>query len=628
MPLRFLLFVVLLLSTLSTMKANAAQPNEIAAQPNEIAAQPNEIAAQPNEIAAKVDSIMRRMSLQERVAQLFVVHYVSKHPRKVKELQNRLIKRGLGGVILMDDKLVPSLERINAMNALAKIPLLVTLDGEWGAQMRYWTEIPAFPKQMQLGSIKERRMIYRAGYAIGEECKDLGFQVNYAPDVDVNNNPDNPVIHYRSFGEDPQKVALYGALFMQGMQDAGTSACAKHFPGHGDTDVDSHKSLPVLPFDIKRLEEVELFPFKYLIEKGVDLVMLGHLQVKAMDSTGTISSLSYPIITDWLKKRLGFEGVICTDALEMKGVAVESGLPQSRIPLEAFKAGVDILLMPNEVEASIKQIVHAVRRGEISKERLNESVRKILMLKAKRGLLGRSKEELRIDTTGINKRVIRPENLALIDSLANQSLIMAWNSHRNQLGKSTMINQRALPLKHWRYGKVAYLGYVGEGRIVQKLEGSVKSNVENFEHFYNTLKELNNGSQSPFQLDSILLRGTITAEMLSSALDSLQGYDCIIVGIHNALNSPAKNFGINDEHMRLLARRARSQNISVVWFGTPYVLNKVPFYKDFASFIIAHSNADFNNRAAARIVYGEVEPCGVMPVSAGDQKAYKEDYNL
>ena len=171
MPLRFLLFVVLLLSTLSAMKANAAQPNEIAAQPNEIA-------AVPEELAAKVDSIMRRMSLQERVAQLFVVHFVSKHPRRVKELQNRLIKRGLGGVILMDDKLVPSLERINAMNALAKIPLLVTLDGEWGAQMRYWTEIPAFPKQMQLGSIKERRMICRAGYAIGKERKELGFQVN------------------------------------------------------------------------------------------------------------------------------------------------------------------------------------------------------------------------------------------------------------------------------------------------------------------------------------------------------------------------------------------------------------------------------------------------------------------
>lgn len=579
-------------------------------------------------LSRQVDSVLKRMSIQEKVAQLFVVHFVSKHPKKTKELQNRLIKMGLGGVIVMDDKLQPSLERINQMNSLAKIPLLVTLDGEWGAQMRYWTEIPAFPKLMQLGSIKDPQMIYRAGYAIGEECRELGYHINFAPDVDVNNNAENPVIHYRSFGEQPRKVALYGAYFMKGMQDAGTSGCAKHFPGHGDTDTDSHKSLPVLPFDLKRLEEVELLPFRYLIDKGVDLVMLGHLQVKALDSTGTISSISYPIITEWLKGRLGFKGIVCTDALQMKGVAVESGLPQSKIPLASFKAGTDMLLMPNEPEASIREIVREVKRGGISEERLDESVRKVLMLKARKGLLERGAKRSRIETADINKRVIKSSNLALIDSLAERSQILAWNSLRKDIGKTTEMNQKALPLNRWRYNKVAYLGYVGEGVVVQKLEGSVKSNVENFENFYNTLQELNNSAAKPFRLDTIILRGSITPERLTAALDSLKGYDCIIVGIHNAVNSPAKNFGIDDANMQILRSRAKVENISVVWFGTPYVLNKVPFYKDFASFLIAHSNTDFNNRAAAKIIYGAVEPCGVMPVSSGDLKAYDGEYNL
>ena len=283
----------------------------------------------------------------------------------------------------MDDALNPAVDRVNQLHRMAEIPLLVTIDGEWGASMRY-PELHAFPRQMQLGALTDESLIYEMGYAVGKECRDLNIHVNFAPDVDINNNAENPVINSRSFGENRDIVARYGAAYMEGMRDAGVCGSAKHFPGHGDTNADSHKTLPVLPFSRERLDSLELYPFRYLIDKNVGMVMVGHLEVPVLDSSGTPASISRPIITGVLKEQLGYDGIVITDALNMNGVS--NRMEKKFVPLEAFKAGVDILLMPEDVEASITEIEKAVKRGNVSIADLNEKVRKMLRLKAEAGL--------------------------------------------------------------------------------------------------------------------------------------------------------------------------------------------------------------------------------------------------
>lgn len=261
----------------------------------------------------------------------------------------------------MNDPLDGAIKRLNEFHAMAKTPLLVTIDGEWGLSMRF-DEIPVFPRQMQLGALSSDSLVYEVGKAFGEECNKLNIHVDFAPDIDINNNINNPVINTRSFGEDREKVAKYGIALSKGMASMNVAGSAKHFPGHGDTDVDSHKGLPVLNFTKSRLDSLELYPFRQLIANGVDMVMVGHLEVKALDETGTISSISRRIVTDLLRNEYGYDGIICTDALGMDGVAKASGLDQAHVALEAYKAGVDILLMPEDVENTLDLISNAMKR--------------------------------------------------------------------------------------------------------------------------------------------------------------------------------------------------------------------------------------------------------------------------
>ncbi|MCF0164485.1 MAG: hypothetical protein HUJ92_04310, partial [Bacteroidales bacterium] len=210
-----------------------------------------------------VDSIYNSLSLTEKIAQLFIFAYGEEQSEATFEKQRNLIKLGVGGVIVQDGRMNPCVEIMNEYNRLAKVPLITSIDGEWGASMRY-LEIPAFPRQMQLGALSSDTLIYKMGYLIGKECRMLGLNINYAPDIDINNNPANPVINTRSFGQDREKVARFGAAYMRGMKDAGVAGSAKHFPGHGDTDVDSHKGLPVINHSRARLDSIEFYPFKHL----------------------------------------------------------------------------------------------------------------------------------------------------------------------------------------------------------------------------------------------------------------------------------------------------------------------------------------------------------------------------
>lgn len=537
-------------------------------------------------VEQRVDSVMKTLSLREKIAQLIIIEFCSEDKPEVMELQNYLVsKENVGGLILMYDVMEPGLKRTNELHRLAKTPLLMTIDAEWGMSMRY-REVPVFPRQMQLGALAHDSLVYKAGYMIGKECREYNYHVNYASDVDVNINGDNPVINTRSFGEDKHKVAVYGAAFMRGMNDAGVFGSAKHFPGHGDTNVDSHKALPTLDFSYERLDTLEMYPFKHLIAENADMVMVAHLNVPALDSTGTPASISKPIVTGLLKEKLGYKGIVITDALNMKGVC--DHLEKKMIALEAYKAGVDILLMPEEVIDSITEIEKAIEKGEITRSSLDEKVRKVLTLKAKAGLFEKDYNPC-IEYDKIKDTIAKVENKAFISYLAKESVTLVTN---HKLSDGT----QALPIKNLKDKKIAYFGY----------------DAENFG------KECAELIRRYADVDTLILRGPVKDRDLKKAIRKLKGYDLVILGFNNTDSRPQFNFGVNPKHMGMMTEWAKEQDIIFMFMGNPYVLNKIEDYNNFKAFIVGYGNSIFNNQAAVQIAFGGIQSKGVLPVSSGE----------
>ena len=536
-------------------------------------------------IQRSVDSVFRKLSTREKIAQIMVIEFASNDSRKKQQEQNNLIKKEkIGGLIPMNDVLIPAMRRMNQLNKLAKTPLLITLDGEWGANMR-WKEIPPFPRQMQLGALSSDSLVYKMGYLLGKEHRALKIQVNFAPDIDINNNPSNPAINTRSFGEDKEKVAKYGIALMQGMKDAGVAGSAKHFPGHGDTDVDSHLSLPVLPFSYERLDSLEMYPFKHLIAAGVDMVMVGHLNVPALDPSGTPSSISKKIVTELLREKLGFDGIICTDALNMYGVAKESGLEKKDIPLAAFKAGADILLMPEDVVASINVIENALKKGEITMASLDEKVKKMLALKARLGLFEKGYSPY-VELENLEQRMIVDENLGLMQQLAKNSMTVMFNDNTEGYGIPVQMEGK----------KVAYVGYKNpalgrEFAAVANKYGKV---------------------------DTVILGKDASLAALRDARNKLRGHDLIIFGFNDTDQRPHKGYGINAENISFITDWAKEQPMIAVYQGSPYALTKMPGYKNFTAMVLAYSPNQANNFAAAQVVFGGIPAIGVLPVTAAD----------
>ncbi len=345
-----------------------------------------------------VDSVYNSMSIKERIGQLYMVQVMSKNSDQVNNAVIDLIKdEHIGGVIYSNGGPYRQAQLNNKLQAVSKIPLLVGMDAEWGLSMRLDSTY-AFPWNMTLGAISDNELVEQTGRQIGEHCKRLGVHFNFAPVVDINTNPKNPIIGNRSFGEDRDNVTDKGLAFMKGMQSAGVLANAKHFPGHGDTEDDSHKTLPTVSFSEKRIDSIELYPYRQLIKQGLSSVMVAHLNIPSLESRrGFPSSLSKHIVTDILKEELGFNGLIFTDALTMKGAAdyVEKGVDGlttktlskgGEIDLMAFLAGNDVMLMSEDPKRGIAKFVEAYNEGIITEERLSHSVKKILMAKYKVGL--------------------------------------------------------------------------------------------------------------------------------------------------------------------------------------------------------------------------------------------------
>ena len=550
----------------------------------------------------QVERTLKKMSTREKVAQLMVSQtdsyiFSDKHALLTDTLVGI---EGIGGLLIIQDSLPRYLNRMNELQAMSKVPMLVSIDGEWGPSMRFG-EFPFFPQQMQLGALSDDSLIYEMGLAVAEQCEMVNIHINYAPVVDININPKNPVIHARSFGEDRDKVTQFARAYMQGMQDGGIVACSKHFPGHGDTEVDSHKGLPVLPFSRERLDSMELFPFRDQIKEGVKMVMMGHLHIPALDSA--VSSISYPIVTGLLKEELGFDGVVVTDALTMKGVS--ENMESADIALAAYKAGVDILLKPGDIIASIDRLEEAMESGECDIEDLNNRVRKVLRMKAEFGMLDRG-YSAHVDTTDISNRVKKEAHIALTRELSEKTMTLVDNkAGMIPLDASKRIayvayNAKHIPL-HREYGDIEGLsGY-------NPATGMVDSTTMMYQHL---LKNGNGkGEVHYFTLDKKSSKADIVA-----VEKHLKDYDVVILACHDPRGRSRKDL-IHADHMDILGKLVKKHHPILVHFGSPYGLAELPWLDELGGVLVGYQDSENNQRAAAKVLTGEIEAQGVLPVS-------------
>ena len=556
-----------------------------------------------NRMERQVERTLKNMTTREKVAQLIVSQtdsYIFSEGHAL--MTDTLVGiEGIGGLLIIQDSLPRFLTRMNQLQEMSKIPLLVSIDGEWGPSMRF-SEYPFFPQQMQLGALPSDSLIYEMGLAVAEQCKMANIHINYAPVVDINVNPKNPVIHARSFGEDRDKVTAYGRAYMKGMQDGGIIACSKHFPGHGDTEVDSHKGLPVLPFSRERLDSLELYPFRDQIKHGVEMVMMGHLHIPALDSA--VSSISYPIVTGLLREEMGFNGIIVTDALTMKGVS--ENMESAEIALAAYKAGVDILLKPGDIIASIDRLEEAMNSGECDIEDLNERVRKTLRLKARFGMLERNYNPT-VDTTNIAERVKKPEHIALVQEMADQSMTLVDNQSGiipiDMTKKIAYVayNAKRIPMLR-EYGDIEGLsGYNPE-------TGMVDSTTLMYQHLLKEAKG-QKGEVHYFALDK-----KSSAKDIASVEKQLSDYDVVILACHDPRGRSRKDL-IAQEHLKALEKIVKKHQPILVHYGSPYGLSDLPWIKELGGLLVAYKDSESNQKAAAKVLTGEIEAIGQLPVT-------------
>jgi len=386
-----------------------------------------------------VDSVYKKLSRKQRVAQLFFVRAHTDRGQAYEDSVGNVIKeQQIGGLVFFQGGPMRQLNLINKYQRLAKTPLLVAMDGEWGLGMRLDSTI-SYPYQMTLGAIQDNTLIYKMGQFVAYDFKRLGMQINLAPDMDVNNNPSNPVINYRSFGDNKYNVAAKGIAYMKGMQDAGLLTTAKHFPGHGDTNVDSHFDLPLLPFSRQRLDTLEEYPFKQAIKAGISGVMIAHMDIPALDSTKNLpSTLSRPIVTGILKDSLGFKGLVVSDAMEMKGVI--KYFPEGEADLRAFIAGNDIIELSEDSKRAIDLIKKAVRQKKITKLEFETKVKKVLAAKYWAGL----NHYLEALPANLVEDLNRPSAKSLVQQLTDASVTLlkgdASTVQLNPIAKTAIIS--------------------------------------------------------------------------------------------------------------------------------------------------------------------------------------------
>ncbi len=524
------------------------------------------------------DSIFQILSPDERTAQLFMVAAYSnkgeKHKQKIEEL---ITNQKIGGLIFMQGGPVRQANLINYYQEISKVPLMVSIDGEWGLAMRLDSTVK-YPWQMTLGAIQDEQLIYQMGVDIGEQCKRLGIHVNFAPVVDVNINPKNPIINARSFGEDKRNVASKGIAYMKGMQSVNVMANAKHFPGHGDTDKDSHKSLPIINHSSERMDSIELYPFKELINNGLASIMVAHLYIPAyVKEENTATTLSKEVVTDLLQDTLGFKGLIFTDALNMKGVS--SFFEPGEVDVKALLAGNDVLLFSGDVATAIAEINKAIEKGEVTREEVDRRCLKILRAKEWEGL-GDYKP---VETKNLVKDLNTNEYELINRKLSEASLTVLQNK------------DNLIPLKRLDTLKIASLS-IGEGEINEFQE--MLSLYNHVDHF--TIKELESKKNADL-------------------LDTLRQYNTIIVSIHKSNKNPWKSYKIGAGTKDMIANLSMKNKVILTVFANPYSLIDFGSAEKVNTLIQAYQNSTYAQEAAAQLIFGGIGADGKLPVSVSEK---------
>ena len=515
-----------------------------------------------------IDSVYNQMSFEEKVGQLFMVAaYSNKNESHYKDVDELVEKYKVGGLIFFQGGPVRQAQLTNRYQSKSKVPLFIGIDAEWGLSMRLDSTY-RYPWNMTLGAIQDFSLIEKMGKQMGQQSKRLGIHFNFAPVVDINTNPKNPIIGNRSFGEDKINVTNAAIALMDGLQSEGIFATAKHFPGHGDTESDSHHTLPVVKFSKQRLDSIELYPYKELIKNGLASIMVAHLDVPSVESRkGYPTSISYNVVTTILKEELKFEGLIFTDALNMKGAS--NFKKPGDIDLEAFLAGNDVLLFAENVPVAIQKFQEAYQSGKITEERLAYSVKKILKYKF---------------LAGLNKYEPIVTNHLYED--LNQSAFDAMNYTLYENAVTTLKNNdNIIPIQNLENEKIAY----------------VKLGDDNAETFLNELRKYSWVEE-------------IDISRLDTALEELKKFTKVIVGYHKQ-DGAWKNHDLDKNELNILSKIAKENKVIVTFFTKPYSLLKITNFDNFDGFILAYQNNNFSNSVAAEAIFGAIGTKGKLPVS-------------
>lgn len=529
---------------------------------------------------ALVNAQIKAMSLDQKIGQLFMVAaYSNRGEEHQKTIEKLIQEEQIGGLIFFQGDPQKQAVLTNRYQMLTQTPLLIGMDAEWGLAMRLEHTFK-YPWPLTVGALRDTVLSYEMGRQIGEQCRRLGVHINFAPVVDINTNPDNPIINARSFGENPARVVGHARAYMNGLQSAGVLACAKHFPGHGDTDQDSHKTLPTLSHSLQRLDEVELYPYRKLAQSGLASVMVAHLNVPALATDGRPTSLSKPTL-DFLRQSLQFDGLVITDALNMQGVARQ--LPPGIVDLEALKAGNDILLFPENIPVARQKIKQALQEGQLTEVELNAHLRRILLAKAHLGLYQE-----------------KPISLIQLREDLNPAEAEVLNQRIFAQATTVLINHnKTLPILDLSKIKIA----------------CVTAGTEEGTNFVKTLKhyaKVDHYSYTPAREELIM--------------NALSEYDLVIMGLYTSNQSPWKPYRIDDAIKRFIRRLDLQNRMVLNLFANPYALNGFPEAEQADALMISYQNHPDAESTSAQIIFGALGAEGRLPVSSGT--AFEEGFGL
>lgn len=523
-----------------------------------------------------VDSVFNTLTPKQRIAQLFLVRaHTNLGQKYIDSVKQVIEKEQLGGLVVFQGGPVRHANMFNQYQKVSKVPLLITFDGEWGLGMRMPDSTISYPYQMTLGAIQNNNVLYEMGRQVARDFQRIGMHFNFAPVVDINNNPKNPVINFRSFGDNKYKVTAKAKAYMDGMVQGGILASLKHFPGHGDTDVDSHHDLPQLKFDKARLDSLEMYPFRELIKDGAPSVMVAHMNIPALDATPNMpSSISKKVVTDILRKELGFKGLTVTDAMDMNGV--KKFFPKGEADVMAIEAGHDLLEVSENSGRAIDLIEKAIKSGRISQADIDARVKKVLATKLWLGL-----NQLKpVNTNNLYQD---------LNTASSQSLVQRISDAAVTLLKSDR----------------------GLKRFDPRRETSIVSvGIDKPQDF-----EIGLANQLG-EHDQYFIKGNETEEQLKDLMKEAKDNRQIILVIHDNRARPRSELQLNDATKEFIDKIAGRRTISVM-LTNPYALNSVDVMRS-SSVLLGYQNDFFMQKAVLKALLKQIKPEGRLPVTISD----------